>query len=255
EFATNMAPDEQERQQVERLGGIVVGNYEQVPFQHTETRHMERQHRRQYVSPIGVDRTCCLFCAAQLMALDRDRFFAAAEAKDLKGYVFSKYVLYFQRHRARMWGGEVEKLFAALTPNQKVRFLSTLVGKSRGAIKLERAKHDDCGRTLREIEKYLSPAAESINSNNQTQQASADTNPDTLASTSADDDAFWAAAIAMEFDRAVATSLEGAYPPSDAQTATATGVPAPVVGGGGGVVPTEAPTPPTVSDTRAGPGL
>lgn len=153
-FATNEAAKGRQLENIQKVASSeIVGNYLGAPFQHTETRLAEYQHRQQYSAPIGVDRSCCLFCAAQLVALGRVRNWTTVEAKGLKGYVFSKYVLYFRKYRSQMWGDGMEQVFAALPPDARLRLLHLIVTES---VRQPLSKAEkNCDHTLEQIREAL----------------------------------------------------------------------------------------------------
>jgi hypothetical protein len=168
-FAANEQPKGSQLDNIRKVkSSEVVGNYSGAPFQHTETRLAEYQHRQQYDAPIGVDRTCCLFCAAQLVALGRVRNWSYVEAKHLTRYTFSKYVLYFIKYRRGLWGDSMEEVFQTLSPDDRLKLLHLVVAAS---VPQDLSKEKKCARSLEQLREELGLPAEgkqdaNTNSNN-----------------------------------------------------------------------------------------
>ncbi|WP_158455462.1 hypothetical protein [Pseudomonas fluorescens] len=101
---------------------------------HAEIRHLETQlqaGKRTFMN-VYVDKFCCTFCAIQYIVFGAmDKTAGAVFNTTLNWYTFSPYVVYFKSNRTKMWGADVERIFAILPAGEKLKFLKCLFVASK----------------------------------------------------------------------------------------------------------------------------
>lgn len=101
---------------------------------HAEIRHLESQldaGKRTFMN-VYIDKFCCTFCAIQYIVFGAmDKTAGAVFNTNLHWYTFSPYVVYFKSNRIKMWGAEVERIFAILPASEKLNFLKCLFVASK----------------------------------------------------------------------------------------------------------------------------
>lgn len=79
---------------------------------------------------LRIDKLCCVFCAAQLMALGYKHLIAGWAAGNLQWYTFSPITMFFTNGRAAIWGPAIERQFAGFSWDRKLEFLYLLTNQA-----------------------------------------------------------------------------------------------------------------------------
>lgn len=124
---------------MEKLMGELQVDMEEVKYRLVTHRHAEMRlilkltDQTSGSAELRIDKLCCVFCAAQLMALGYRHLIAGWAAGPLQWYTFSPITLFFTNRRAAIWGGAIEGEFMALSDDEKLLFLRLLVRQTQGA--------------------------------------------------------------------------------------------------------------------------
>lgn len=111
-----------------RYDDFVLVNEGQCYFMHAEIRIWEKYAGNPNLVYIGIDKLCCLYCAAQLLAAGFTGF-RGCHMNTYKQYTFSNQILSFRSKRRMLFGGAVADKYDGWTPKQRLDFLSVLANR------------------------------------------------------------------------------------------------------------------------------
>ena len=108
-----------------KYNGFELVNEGQCSFMHAEIRIWEKYVGNPNLVYIGIDKLCCLFCAAQLLAAGFTGF-RGCHMNTYKQYTFSNRILSRRSWRRRLLGPTVDDKYAQWTAKERLDFLSVL---------------------------------------------------------------------------------------------------------------------------------